>query len=297
MSKNPQPWWQMRTGFKIAAGITAAAFLALLLSFPTQSDASLYRTEVVKPPPTEAQIQAAVWDATEAWQKAERVGAAAYWADTGRHFEWSTPKLATTPWKGIWKFSGRIRNVGPRDASKVHIKVSMRDMGNRETGSAVVRRDDGLRSGESWRYDGMLTVLSPGGVGLYVGPESITASGYEEYEEEVAPKINRKKERVKPDYWSDPGRHFTIADLDYASPAQDVLTVSGRIKNVGERDASKLDVKVSWRDAQGNEVGRGYVRKHDGLASNASWVFDGMVTVKKPGGVELYVGPDSIVAY
>ena len=161
-------------------------------------------------------------------------------------------------------------------------KSVIRRLGNHlryMTGPLVVRHPDLPFMG--------LTALAERPVEVLDGPRVA--------EVEVRP---QPKQVLYHDYWSDPGRHFTIADLAYAlSPVQGVLTVSGRIKNVGERDAIKLDVKVSMRDAEGNEVGRGYVRKHDGLESGASWLFDGMLTVKKPGGVELYVGPDSIVAY
>ena len=107
-----------------------------------------------------------------------------------------------------------------------------------------------------------------------------------------------QKEVEEMDYWIDPGRHFAWSDLDYALTSMPgVLTISGRIKNVGPRDASEVHVKISMRDAQGREVGRGNMNKFDGLASGASWAFNGLLTVRKPGGVELYVGPESITAF
>ena len=91
-------------------------------------------------------------------------------------------------------------------------------------------------------------------------------------------------------YWTDPGRHFMWSDLEFSPTAvQGVLTFTGRLKNVGERDARYVALKVSLRDAQKREVGRGNVQKHDGLKSGASWWFDGIMTVREPGGVEAFI--------
>ena len=77
------------------------------------------------------------------------------------------------------------------------------------------------------------------------------------------------------------------SDLEFSATAvQGVLTFTGRLKNVGERDARYVGLKVSMRNVQKREVGRGNVQKHDGLKSGASWWFDGILTVREPGAVE-----------
>ena len=109
----------------------------------------------------------------------ERIAAHAYWSEPGRHFAWSNLEYALTSMPGVLAITGRIKNVGPRDARYVNVKVSMRDARGREVGRSNVIKDDRFKSGESWWFDGLLTVRKPGGVELYMGPESITAFGFE----------------------------------------------------------------------------------------------------------------------
>ena len=109
----------------------------------------------------------------------DRIAAHAYWSDPGRHFAWSDLEYALTSMPGVLTITGRIKNVGPRDARKVNVKISMRDARGREVGRGNVNKNDGLKSGESWWFEGVLTVREPGGVELYLGPESITAFGFE----------------------------------------------------------------------------------------------------------------------
>ena len=110
----------------------------------------------------------------------------------------------------------------------------------------------------------------------------------------------RKQQEVvdSAEYWRDPGRHFKWSDLEFGPTAvQGVLTFNGRLKNVGERDARYVALKVSLRNAQKREVGRGNVQKHDGLKSGGSWWFDGILTVREPGAVEAFIAEESFVAF
>ena len=117
-------------------------------------------------------------------------------------------------------------------------------------------------------------------------------------EREIQVGGSKKREHVDYAYWIDPGRHFAWSNLEFApTSVQGVLTVTGRLKNVGEKDASKVHLKISMRNAEGREVGRGNVNKYDGLESGESWWFDGLMTVREPGGVEIYMGPENIVAF
>ena len=204
MSKT-QPWWKMRKPFKVALGITAGpllivGFLALLLLIPTQTDEVLYATKppvpkkVEEPQPLteeqEARRVAALRRAAatrlnkqhEERRKGmssvrDRIAAHAYWIDPGRHFAWSDLEYSLTSMPGVLTITGRIKNVGERDASKIHVKISLRDAQGREVGRGNVDKYDGLKSGESWWFDGLLTARESGGVALYMGPESIIAFG------------------------------------------------------------------------------------------------------------------------
>ena len=119
-----------------------------------------------------------------------------------------------------------------------------------------------------------------------------------EAEKEMSNEMDVRDRIAAHAYWSEPGHHFAWSNLEYAlTSVQGVLRLTGRIKNIGPRDARQVHVKISMRNAQGQEVGRGNVNKNDGLKSGASWWFDGLMTVRKPGGVELYLGPESIVAF
>ncbi len=311
-----QPWWhlgEMRPGFKKvtgAASLLIVAFFALLLMIPTQSDEA--RTEIVKPHvrtaapvPDKVEESGPIEVAIDFEHEMDSRGRLRIVGETNLPEETA---LGIGLERKVLNFreqvvgaveNGRFESSWisyrgaplPAGVYKADVEVMyhegqpksvIRRLGNHlryMTGPLVVRHPDLPFMG--------LTALAERPVEVLDGPRVA--------EVEVRP---QPKQVLYHDYWSDPGRHFTIADLSYAlSPVQGVLTISGRIKNIGPRDARYVNVKVSMRDARGREVGRSNVIKDDRFKSGESWWFDGLLTVRKPGGVELYVGPESITAF
>ena len=115
--------------------------------------------------------------------------------------------------------------------------------------------------------------------------------------EEIA--MKRAEERAAAtDYWWDPAEHFTVQGLQVfkSTRVSGLGKVTGRVTNVGIRDAEYLRLTFRLLDAQGRRVGRATAVNHDGLRAGESWDFDAVMAAHTGGAVEVRLDPNGVEA-
>lgn len=128
-----------------------------------------------------------------------------------------------------------------------------------------------------------------------VKPEADSKSGGLSTEAEA-----RARARVEAmDYWWDPAKHFSVHDLRVlgSTKVQGLGKVTGRVTNVGTRDARFLRLTFRLLDAQGRRVGRATAVNHDGLTAGQSWGFDAVMAAHTGGAVEVRLDPNGVEAH
>ena len=109
----------------------------------------------------------------------------------------------------------------------------------------------------------------------------------------------RARERLEEfEYWIEPAKHFEVGGLGiYAGDRPGIALVLGRVKNVGERDCKYIQLNFRLLDGDGRQVGRAKQFIDDGIRSGESADVRAILVAHKPGGVEVRLDPEGIVAY
>lgn len=109
----------------------------------------------------------------------------------------------------------------------------------------------------------------------------------------------KARERMEAmDYWWDPAKHFEVGNLEvWAGSTPGLAKITGRAKNVGERDAEFLQLRFRLLDSQGRRVGMATAVNHDGLGSGEVWDFEAVLTAHASGGVQVQLDPNGVTAY
>ena len=116
--------------------------------------------------------------------------------------------------------------------------------------------------------------------------------------EEIA--MKRAEERAAAmDYWWNPAEHFTVQGLRIfkSTRVSGLGKVTGRVTNVGTRDAEFLQLRFRLLNAQGRRVGMATAVNHNGLGSGEVWDFEAILAAHASGGVQVQLDPNGVTAY